>query len=422
MKFENLQMTKTSDHERELLITVPTDVVAKEFNNALNKLQKVAKRPGFRPGKMPKEMVLNFYRQEIKKNLMDTLIEQSFEPACQNQDLIPVSQPKLEPVGSFDQEKAFTYKAIFQVKPKVEIPVFTGLNIELKKFTFDESDVADELNTLREHLATFKPVSRTEIKECDMVSCDSIVKVDGEIKPQYSHKDYSVPLFAENVPADLKAALIGKAVGETASVMYDMPSEHQDDVIAGKKCEMVLTINSFKERVLPELNDDFAKDLSEKFTTLEEVKESIRLRFNITAKRRNEYFRQDAITKAFIERNPLDVPPALIERTAMSLINRELSAMGEKDAEVAVKNHWQEMWQSVQDRAVLRVKAELLFEALIKSLNITASEEEVTERSKKLKDSNKEDVAYSIQVEKLMILMEKEAQISTIEEPIYKKG
>lgn len=422
MNFEKLQITKTSDHERELIITVPTEVVVKEFNAALNRVQREAKRPGFRQGKMPKPMVLSFYGSEIRKNLMDSLIEKSFKPACEEKDVVPVSQPKMEPVGSFDQEKAFTYKAIFQVKPKIETPTFVGLNIELKKFIFDEADVNDELNSLREHMATFKSVDRLAIGESDLVQCDSEVKVDGVLNPQYSHKDYSVPLFAENVPADLRAALVGKGVGELASVMYDMPSDHQDEAISGKKCEMILTIKSFKERVLPELNDEFAKDLSEKFSTLEEVKESIRLRFSITAKRRNEYFKQDAITKALIEKNPLDVPPALIERASMSLINREIEAMGEKDAQEMVKNHWQELWQSVQERAVLRVKAELLFESLINSLNIKANDEEIAERLKKLKDSNKEDVAYSIQVEKLMILIEKEANITIVEEPIYKKG
>lgn len=422
MTFEKLQMTQTSDHERELVITVPTEVVTKEFDQALNKLQRVAKRPGFRPGKMPKPMVLSFYKNEIQKNLMDTLIEKSFEPACKEKDIIPVSQPKMEPVGSFDQSKAFTYKAIFQVKPKVETPTFMGLDITLKKFGFDENDVNDELNNLREHLATFKSVERTVIAATDVVECDSEVKVEGVLNPQFSHKDYSVPLFAENVPADLRQALVGKSVGETASVMYDMPADHQDEVIKGKKCEMILTIKSFKERVLPELNDDFAKDLSEKFKTLEEVKESVRLRFTITSKRRNDYYRQDAITKALIEKNPLDVPPALTERMSMSLLNRELEAMGEKEASEMVKNHWQYLWDSVQERAVTRVKAELLFESLIKSLNISASDEEVASRTKKLKDANREDVTYSIQVEKLLDLMEKEGNITTVEEPIYQKG
>src|SRR5690606_7613516 len=103
-------------------------------------------------------------------------------------------------------------------------------------------------------------------------------------------------------------------------------------------CDMHLTITSFKERVLPTINDDFAKDLSDKFTTLEDLKDSVRLRFNITVKRRDEYYRQDAITKALVQHNPFDVPPALIEKMALTLINRELEAMGQKVAEDLVKN------------------------------------------------------------------------------------
>lgn len=420
---ETLEMASTSQHERELTITVASKLVSQEFTNAFNKIQRVASRPGFRPGKMPKNMVLNFYGAEIKQKLIEKLIEKSFEHACKEKEVIPVSQPKMEPMGEVDQEKAFTYRAIFQVKPKVEVPNYQGLKIELKRFVFDETDVDDEINSLRENQATFvEPSGRSQVGESDLVQCDSEVKIDGAINPKYSHKDYAVPMFADSVPPDLKAALMGKQVGDVAHVNYDMPTEHQDDEISGKNCEMILTIRSFKERVLPALDDEFAKDLSDKFSSLLDIKESIRLRFNITTKRRDEYFKQDAITKALIEHNPVDVPPALVERMAMSLINRELEAMGEKVASELVKNHWQEVWQSVQDRALFRVKAELLFEELINVLDVKTTDDEVAKRVDKIKNINKEDAKYSIQVEKLLSAIESQADITVVEEPLFKKG
>ncbi len=420
---EKLTLTTLSEHERELTVTIPGAVVAQEFQKTFNKVQRVATRPGFRPGKMPPAMVMNFYGPKIKQDLVEHLVEKSFSDACKNQELIPVSQPKIEPVGEVEKNNAFSYRAVFQVKPKVSADKFESLNIEFKKFTFSDDDVNAELNSIRESMATFKvPSERDLIGPEDLVECDSDVLIDGVLNKDYSHKDYSVPLFAENVPADLREALVGKKVGEQASVKYTMPGDHQDDAIKGKECEMLLSIKAIKERVLPALDDEFAKDLSDKFTTLAEVKESITTRFTITARRRDEYFRQEAITRALVENNPLEVPPVMVEKMAMSMINRELETMQEKAAQEVVKNHWQELWQSVQERARFRVKAELLLEDLIQKLSISASDEEISARVKKMKDISRDDAAYTIQVEKVLDLIEKASVAQVVEEPLFKKG
>lgn len=420
---ESLTLSNVSEHERELTVTVPEGVVNHELNDAINKIQRTASRKGFRPGKMPKNMVLNFYKGEIEKNLIEKLIEKSFDLACQEQELIPVSEPKMETLGEISKDKPFTYKALFQVKPKVDTPEYIGLEAEIRKFTFDESDIADELNNLRENLATFAECpDREMVQDNDLVHCDSVVFIDGVINPKYSHSDYAVPLFAENIPEDLKSALVGKKVGEEASVNYKMPEDHQDQDISGKDCQMRLTVKSFKERVLPDLDDDLAKDLSDKFTCLDDVKESIKLRFEITAKRRDEFFKDEALTKALVERNPLDIPPALVERMAMSLINRELGTMKESVAKDIVKHHWQEMWQSVQERALFRVKAELLFEALIDHLEISASDEETASVINKNKNISKSDATYSVQVQKLLDAIHQKAHVTIKEEPLFKKA
>ncbi len=419
---ENFSLASPSTHERELTLTIPIAVVSKEFELALKNVQRVASRPGFRPGKIPANMVMNFYRAEINKKLTETLIDKSFDDACKNQELIPVSKPQIEPISEIGKEKPFTYKALFQIKPKVIVSNFEKLNIDIKKYVFSEQDISDELNSIRESQARFVEPERDIISAEDLVDCDSEVVIDGVVNPKFSHQDYSVPLFALNVPEDLRSALIGKQVGEKAMVKYTMPTEHQEPELAGKECEMLLTIKSFKERQLPLLDDEFAKDLSEQFTKLDDVKEAIKLRFTITAKRRNEYYRQEAITKALVENNPVDVPPAMIERMAMSLINRELETMKESVAQEVVKNHWQELWQSVQGRALFRAQAELLLEELIKKLNVQASDEEVAERIKKIKEISREDAAYSLQVEKVINALEQSANINVVEEPLFSQG
>jgi trigger factor len=415
--------TTLSEHDRELIITVPPEVVAKEYSVALKKYQQKASRPGFRPGKMPEAMVKQLFGAEIKNQLLEKLIEQSFQNTCVEKNITPVSQAKTELLKDFDPAQELSYKAIFQAKPEVEVKNYEGLNIELKNITFNHDDINEELQSIRESQAFFiSPEGRAEIGEFDVVECDSEVLIEGVLNSDYCHNDYSVPLFASNVPADLKAALVGKKIGDSASVMYTMPEDYQDEIIKGKQCEMRLRIKSFKERVLPELDDNFAKDLSEKFHSLAEVKESIELRLSITANRRRDYYNQNALIKALIDNNSFDVPSAMLDRATYSLIERQLQTMDKESAEKLAKEHFHELWQSLRPKALQKVQADLILEVLIKNFAISANEDEINYRVQNTKDLEAEDAKWMIEVEKALDAVKKLSHITIVEESLFPKG
>lgn len=419
-EIENITVTNISEHEREVTITVPPAVVNKEYEHAVNSIQRVATRPGFRPGKIPRAMVLNLYSAEIKKNLAKKLMESGYESACKKENLSPISDPRFEPSGECEKEKAFTYRVFVQVKPHVEVKSFEGLQIELKNYVFGPKDVEDELSNLRESHATLAPPKdREEIGTNDAVVCNSEVFFDGVRKEEHCFKDYMIPVFDPSVPENVRGALIGKRIGDKVPVSYTIPDDHQDDEIKGKLCEMVLNITDFKERVLPTLDDDFAKDLSDKFTSLDDLKESINARFTLTVRRRNEYYKQDGIMRALVSENPFEVPPVLVERMALMLINRQLEGLPKNVAEDAVKNRWATMWESVQEHAQFRVKSQLILEALIKQFDIKASDEEITAYVNRVKDVSREDALYTLQVEKLLAAIEKASSVTVVDQPLF---
>jgi trigger factor len=271
-------------------------------------------------------------------------------------------------------------------------------------------------------MATFRePTDRKIIQNQDLVSVDTTLLIDGVIDPKGSNTDEKISFYDELPETDfIKSALLGKQIGDEVSVA--IPEEEKWEEQKEKDCRIIFRINSIKERMLPNIDDNLAKDVSDKFSTLDQLKESIRLSLTITAKRRYEYLKQETITKALIDKNPFLVPPALVERMALSLINRELEAMGEKVSSELVKNHWQEMWDSVQERAQFRVKAELLFESLIKSLEIKTTEEEILNKVNSLKNISKEDAQYSLEIEKLLNIIEQQGQVTIISESIIQKG
>ncbi|HXW60310.1 MAG TPA: trigger factor [Myxococcota bacterium] len=419
-EIENITVSDVSEHECELTITVPKAVVNKEYEHTLVGIQRVASRPGFRPGKIPRSMVQSLYGAEIKKTLSQKLMENSLKVACKERKLTPISEPKFEALDDCEREKAFTYRAQFQKKPSVLINNFEGLSITIKNFVFGPKDIEDELDNLREAHATVASCQdRQAIGVNDAVICESEVFIDGERKEEHCHKDYMIAVFDKTVPENVRNALIGKSIGDKVAVSYTIPSDHQDEEVKGKLCEMNLVINDFKERILPALDDDFAKDISDKFHCLSDLKESINARLTLMARRRNEYFRQDAILHALVQNNPLLVPPVLIERMALHLINRELEGLPKDVAEDAVKNRWATMWESVQSHAQFRVKSQLLLEALIEKLDIKASDEELAAFRKKGKEVDREDATYSLQVEKLLAMVEKASSITFVDEPLF---
>jgi|GEM_PF-1820951 len=420
-EIESIQLNATSLHERELTVTVPSKLVGQEFSKTLNSVQRVSHHKGFRPGKMPKDMVMSIYGAEVKEKLIQKLIKDSFDFACKKEDIIPVSRPQWEPVGGIEQDKPFTYRAVFQVKPKVAPPTYKGLAIEFKKVIFNENDVLQEIVDLQEGMATFvTPAERKEIGDGDLVECKSIVSIDGVVYPQYSQDDYAIPMYADYIPADVKATMRGKGISDVVSIAHTMPSHIEDQDIAGKPCEMTLTILSFKERILPKMDDELAKDISDRFTTLDELKDTIRQRFTLTARHREEGLRQEAILKALVEKNALEVPEALVEQMTLTLINQELKALEKHVAAELLNKHLHELWPVMKERALFRVKANLLTEALVKDLEIDATDEEVAQRVKRKDKLTNEEAAYIIKIDKVLGAIEKDAIVTVVEEPFFK--
>lgn len=417
---ESISLSNPSEHEQEITITISSHGVVEEYEKALQSVCQNASRPGFRKGKMPKNMVENLYLNQIKKLSVERLVDKSLKKALNDKSIHPLSQPILKESDDLTLEKPFTFKVSFEVKPPVKIVKFKNFNLSIAKFSFDEGDVEQELEQIRDSFATFKePIERNFIGENDLVFAKSEVKIDDVFDKSYSQKENRIPMFAKDVPENIKAALLGKKMGETVIVPHQLPKNNEEEQ-NNKSCELFFTILSIKEKILPKLDDDFAKDFSSEFSSLEDLKESIRKRFKLSLARRNEFYEKEAITKALIEANPVDAPSMLIEKATISLIKKELERFDKKTADKIIKESLDKLWKSYEPRAIINIKAELLYEELINKLNITASEEKVKDILKSYKDISKEDAVYSVQVGELINIIKNESHITYIDESINK--
>ena len=433
---ENFSISEKSEHERELTITVPADIVSKEFGLLLKKVQQSASKPGFRPGKLPTHMVKNLYQQKISQEVIENLIDKTLSPACKEGNLIPVSKPRFEPVGEFSETQAFTYKATFQVKPKLDIKNYENLSIETTNFTFDESDIDHEISMLRENYATFMlPKDRTEVCDSDLVGGALTMQIDGEFNDEFNNPDYSIALYNKDLPAHMKAALLGKAIGDEVIMDYEFPSNHHHEHTEScsheheekRMAKMFFTIKSLKERVLPNIDDEFAKDLSDKFTTLEQLKDTIRTKLSMNKKQNDFLQKKYAITNALINANPFNVPPALLETVAMSIVNEMINhesskKLSKNQIESVLKDNWHEIWPLAQERALFQTKSELIYENLIEKLAIDFDKEALGKLVKNNSKINLKDAEFSAKVDNLLKLIEEKSQISVVDKSLLNKG
>jgi trigger factor len=413
---QNLTISNKSEHERALDVTLSGEFVESEYMKELKAVQRTAARPGFRAGKVPLSIVMSAYDAHIKKRLLENLIEKSLQHACKENDLIPVSTPEFENLADLDVKGPFNFRAVFQVRPKVEVLHYENLAIEIPKGAVSDKDIDAQLEILREQHGKFvEPTDGRAITARDLVQTECTVALKGEIKKENCQPDFAIPLFAEGIEAKFVDALVGKNVGDIVKLTHVMPSDHKDPELREQECDLTLEVKSFKERILPTLDDDFAKDLSTELTSLDALKKVIATQLQYSLERRNEFSRRNAITKALVEQNPISIPRAMIEQAAKALIKRELAQMPADQSKALVHDHWPQMWKAAVEQAEFRAHSDLIFEYLIEKLAIVADPKTVAVMMRQGKNVDREDAIYSAQLAALFDWLEKANAITHTE-------
>lgn len=399
---ENIAVSNISEHEREVIVTLGEKAVKAEYDHAVQSVRNRAQRPGFRPGKMPLSMVVSLYDNDIKKIVSEQLVKKGLTEALESQKMLLVSEPILDEASEANPSKPFTFKAHFQVKPQISVEKYDGLNITVPKATFSEEDVAIGLEDIREMFATFKTPERKTVGENDKVSAKIIVKLKDDEVLVSQNDNAEIHLYSKVLPEETKKALLGKNIGDEASVEDVFPMESEEPEYRGKAFIVTMEVLGITERVLPNIDDELAKDFSPEFESLEALKDSIRKRLENTVNRRNEFNLKYAIKKALIDENLFSVPEGLVDRVAFTMVEKRLKELKKAEADDLVKKHWEEIWRSIRPQAEFQTKIELLLESLITKLKI-------------------EEKEHQAQIDEVFDIIKSSANINFIDEPIYKK-
>lgn len=376
---ENISNTK-----KRLTIEIPVEIIEKEFRASLDNVRQRARIPGFRPGKAPESMIEKKFGNDIKADIIDRLVPEYYSKALKDAELVPVTLPKFESNLDIKKHEPLAFSLTVEVRPDVSGLNYAGLKVGAVNPVVEDKEIEDTVQGLQQERAVFEVVDR-EIRDDDLIVID-YVKLDPSGQKEISSaKDQVMNLGNNMVPKGLLDGLLGKKKGDTVEI--PLPSFEGNEAKEDNKGDILrITIKEVKQKNLPAVDDDFAKDFGH--DTLEALKEKVREGILKAKKEKTAKEQKNTLLDTLVSSYEFDVPESLLEKELENLVVHEKysskktqelikdadnspSAGAEDDAAVA---------ERLRPKAVSNVKASILLEMIAEKEGITVSEEEMKTR------------------------------------------
>lgn len=386
-----VQVARISPVVLEVAVEVPADDVRVEVEKAYSTLQRKARVRGFRPGKAPRQVLAHLYGPQVASDVVNAIVNDTLPKVLSEQNVQPINQPQVEP-GKFEQGAKFSYKARFEVQPDIGEVTYEGLELVRPPEVATEEAVNEQLELLRRQHARLQPPEPARPAQSgDVVVIDFTLSVEGKERKDGGGEGVPLELGSGQVLPELEAALTGKSIDEKVDVEARFPDSHASKELAGKVGTLRVHVKDVKERVLPTLDDEFAKDVGN-FQTLVELRADVHTRLEKMLKDRADSALAEQIVEKLNEKNPLDVPPSLVEQQCrmmeMELLQNARRAGQRVSPEDFAKVHGQ-----VHADAEKKVRAGLLMGAIAKKLDVKVTDQDIQKGLEELAVESGKNVA-----------------------------
>ena len=382
---------ETDTTKREIQVEVPADEVGRATESLIQKYQKVARLPGFRRGHVPASIIRQRFSQDITSEVVEELVPRHFRQEAEKQGLIPVSQPRVSDLHIHEGEP-LRFKASFEVMPLITVEGYRELRAEKPEITVTEQEVDQTLDSLREQHATFTPVEGRPLADGDFaqISLDGRPK-EGEGKPVHMD-EILVEIGGKNTMQEFNENLRGASAGDEKTFEVAYPKDYSDQRLAGHTFTYAVKIHSIKQKSLPELNDDFAKELGAEFTGIEDVRTRIREGTEAEKKQRAEHDAKEKLVAELVSRHDFPVPEALVEHQIDVRLERGLRALAAQGMrpEDMKKVDLNRLRAGQREQAIQEVKASVLLDKIADAEKIEVGDEEVNREIEALARQSKQ--------------------------------
>ena len=370
-------------NEVKLEITVE----AEKFENAIKKVYfknaKYFNIPGFRKGKAPQNIVEKYYGKEIfYEDAFNEIASEEYDKAVEEAKLEVVSRPQVD-IVTMEKGQDLVFTAVVSIKPEVELGKYKGIEIEKKEYNVEDSDIENNLKQMQEKNARIISVE-TPVEKGNIAVIDFEGFVDGEAFEGGKAENHSLEIGSGSFIPGFEDQVVGMKIDEEKDINVKFPEEYFSKDLAGKDATFKVKVHEIKKKELPELDDEFAKDVSE-FDTLKELKDSIKERLVKENEQRAKYEKEDAVMKSVTENMKVEIPAGMIEVEVDNMIKdmeQRMSYQGLKlEQYLKMLNKTEaEFKKEYEPQAIEAIKSRLALEAIIKAEKIEATDADVKEK------------------------------------------
>jgi len=379
-----VQIEKISPLERKIHFEIPGNIVSQELESTYRALNRSVKLKGFRPGKVPRSILERYYKNQVEEEVVSKLIKESYGKAVEEHHLSPVVAPTVQD-RSFEIGKDFKYTVTVEVKPELEVEGYLGTEVERAPVIVSAEDIHDRLKILQETHAQLKPLETNRpIQEKDVAIFDFEGTLAGQPLEGWKAHDHLVEVGSKTLVGDLDTQLIGLSPGEEKDLSLTLPETYSIKGLAGKKINVHVKIKEVKEKILPPVDDEFAKDVGN-FSSLADLKARLHQSIEEEKKAQANQAAKEKILAMLAEKHPFPIPKSMVERQVQALIAKtelRLARQGLKLEET--KLNVQKLHDSFMPTAEKDVRGSLLLEKIAKREGVSVSDAELEDRLEKI--------------------------------------
>lgn len=381
------QVQVTEGLQRKLNVEVPAEVVQSTYNKVFQDIQRHVEIKGFRKGKAPLSTVKTMYKERVVGDVAQELIQSHYPLALKEQSVEPISYPEFE-FEDPKENKEFSFSAIFDIRPEVQVKKWEGLEVEKEKIVFNQAQFDQVINNIKQSRAQLTDVLEDRAAQNgDTAIIDFEGFVDGKPLPNGSGTDHNLELGAKQFIDGFEDGVVGMKVNGTKTLTLKFPDPYHSVELAGKAVEFKVVLKALKKKELPELNDELLAQIGTK-QTVEEFKKTLKDDIEQTEKKRVEDAFKNRLIKKLVEANPVQVPASLLKEQKASLIEDFKKRMADQGMQEADFTAYVQKWDAdFSKTAGEMIQSSFLIDKLAVDHNLTCSDE----------DLNKKFAEYAVQ-------------------------
>ncbi len=378
---------------KKITITLPKDGVQKKLEKAYGKLQRETKMKGFRRGKVPRKVIVRNFQEQVQAEVSEALVQENYFNAIEQEKIEPVVHPEIsDPV--FNDDGTFTFVAAIDVRPEFELAEYKGIEVEKVDTEISDAAVEVQIEEFRREMAPLRNVADRDVQEGDVIIVDFEGFHNDKAMKEIKSENLSVDVGAGKLSPEFEEKLVGMKQGEDASHEVDFPVGHVNPVLAGKKIEFRVNVKEVKERVLQDLNDEFAKDVDEKFASFEELTADIKNNLQQKKDKQAEGDAVDRVMMKLLENHSFDVPERLVRFEVEEMIKnteKQLEQQG-MNLEAAGINR-DDLAKQSKETAEKRVRGDFILKKIAETEDIKVNDEDMDRAFQRIGDQYNMSIA-----------------------------